>query len=536
MQNIAPVEGLWKMDEGLTVTGTSKIVCSFLDAATTSFGRATHYNSREEQKRAELVVHGDLFVLCRDIYLTLLLLPGVTDRARQIGVGSLLSNPRPVTADTFLDARLERDVLVHLVGQVSPPRMFKLFDALRGRGGEFGVTKANNARTRKIVLSSLLGSKRLDLWAVKYRSKMVRILSHTWGQKRASIIGSIAQKDRRVWTGKEKSIMQEHVYRFCSVNRRKHVVECLAFLAGKREGLTIRLLKAFVDARVDLKAGEKLPTEVLEGIRSTYHPGIKAEDIIRVKAESGTMTTHERRVVQKRAKSAGVEVKMDPLRYDSVELYIHAFENGADEEILNALDAKAKAAAASLPLSYRKIGVIVDSSASMAGSKTQYLRPLAATLALRDMLKESADTSEIVYCGGVLGYDDRIVRPRGDTSLAEGLLHTLGCEPEAVYVLSDGYENAPAGRFQDVLVAARGIGIQTPVYHMNPVFAAEGGSVRQLCDGVEGASTMPVRSPAALATTMLRGLLETDPEAGINVLLRSALKGSTIRSLALIGG
>jgi len=47
---------------------------------------------------------------------------------------------------------------------------------------------------------------------------------------------------------------------------------------------------------------------------------------------------------------------------------------------------------------------------------------------------------------------------------------------------------------------------------------------------------MPVRTPAALATSMLRGLLETDPETGINALVRGALRGSTIESLALIGG
>jgi hypothetical protein len=527
---------LWKSGNGIQPAEAGKRVCSFLDTATTSFGRATHYNTREEQRQAEMAVHGDLFTMSRDVYLTLLLLPGVADHARQIGIGSLLSNPRLPNADVFLDARLEREVLVHLVSHLPPPRMFKLFDAFRGRGGAFGVVKANNARTRKLILSSLIGSKRLDLWAVKYRSKMTRVLAHAWGQRRASIIGSILQKDRRRWKSLEREIIKDHVFKFRGANQERYVVECLAFVFGKREGLTIKLLKAFVDARVDIKAGERLPTEVLEGIRSTFHKEIKPEEIIKLKAKSGTMTTHEKRTVQKRAKAAGAEVKMDPLRYDPVELYIYAFENGADEKVFNALDEKAVAAAAALPVNYRKVGIVVDGSASMAGDRTQHLRPLATTLALRDMLQKAAEQSEVVYCGGVLGDDQRLLKPQGDTSLAEGLLHVLGRSPEAVYVLSDGYENAPAGRFQDVLVAAREIGIETPVFHMNPVFAAEGQAVRQLTEQVEGASTMPVRSPAALATTMLRGLLETDPEVGINTLIRSALKGSTIDRLALIGG
>jgi len=526
---------LWKSN-GIRPVDASRKVCAFLDTATTSFGRATHYNTKQDQKAAELAVHGELFTMSRDVYQALLLLPGVADHARQIGIGSLLSNPRPKDADFFLNPGLERQVLQYLIEQLPAPRMFRLFDALRGRGDAFGVTKANNARTRKLILGTILGAKRLDLWTVKYRSKMGRILAHAWGQRRASIIGSISQKDRRRWDAKERSIMKEHVFRFSGENQEKYVVECLAFLAGKRDGLTIRLLKAFVDAKLDIKAGEKLPTEVLEGIRGMYHPGVQPEEILKVKAESGTMTTHEKRVVQKRAKIAGVEVEMDATKYGPVELYISAFENGVTEEILKALDQKAEQAARAMPVSYEKIAIIVDGSASMAGDRTQHLRPLATTLALRDMLQHTAEQNEVFYCGGTLGSDQRIVKPEGDTSLAEGLLAALGREPEAVYVLSDGYENAPAGRFQDVLVAARGIGIQTPVFHMNPVFAAEGGAVRQLCDEVEGAATMPVQNPAALGTTMLRGLLETDPERGINLLVRNALNGSTIMGLKLIGG
>jgi len=527
---------LWKSGNEIQPVEASQKVCNFLDTATTSFGRATHYNTKEEQKAAEMAVHGELFVMSRDIYLAMLLLPGVADHARQIGIGRLLSNPRTPDADVFLNPKLEREVLVHLVDHLPAPRMFRLFDAFRGQGDEFGVTKANNARTRKLILSSLIGAKRLDLWTLKYRGKMARALAHAWGQRRFSIIGSIAQKDRRRWTAKEKAIFKDHVFKFRGLNKEPYVVECLAFLSGKRVDLSIRLFQAFVDAKIDIKAGEKLPTEVLEGIRSMYHPGVKPEDILKVKAASGTMTTGERRTVQKRAKAAGVEVKMDPTRYDPVDLYIYAFENGADKKVFDALDTKAEAAAAALPVKYDRVGIVVDGSASMAGDRTQHLRPLAATLALRDMLEKTASQCEVVYCGGVLGEDHRIVRPQGDTSLAEGLLAVLGREPEVVYVLSDGYENAPAGRFQDVLVAARGVGIKTPVFHMNPVFAAEGGAVRQLCDKIEGATTMPVRTPAALATTMLRGLLETDPETGINTLVRNALKGSTIESLALIGG
>jgi len=525
---------LWKSD-GIEPYEAGRLVCSFLDTSTTSYGRATHYNTKEQQKAAEMTVHRSLFEMCRDLYAVLLLLPGTTDHARQIGISALLSRPR--NGDMFLNSRLEREVLAYLIGQLPPQRMMKLFDSFRGRGDEFGTKKSNNARTRKLVLWTLLSSERIELWSVKYRQKMQRILTHVWGQRRASIIGSICARIVGGYTlsRKETQIMQEHVWRFTGKNSDHYVSECIAFLFGLREGLEIPLFKMFVNSRYDLEAGAKLPTEVLEGIRSIYHPMVPKEKVLELKSKSKTFTRGERRTVQKRAKEAGLDVEMNPLDYNAVDLYLYAFECGATQEIQGALMAKAEHAAMGMPVQYEHIGIVVDASQSMAGDRTQHLRPLAVTLALRDMLEAASTHGTVVYCGGELE-NDVIVRPSGDTSLAEGLLAVLQEEPDIVYVISDGYENAPAGRFQDVLLAARELGIQTPVFHLNPVFAGESEAVRMLCEDVAGISTMPVRTPTGLGTTMLRGLIEADPERGINMLVQNALTGCDNQHLALLGG
>lgn len=530
---------LWKSD-GIEPYEAGRMVCSFLDTATTSYGRATHYNTREQQAAAEMKVHDHLFQMCRDLYSVLLLLPGTTDHARQIGVRSLLSVPRDGQG-MFLDAQLEREVLSYLIGQLPPQRMLKLFDSFRGRGGQ----RANNARTRKLVLSTLLSSNRLELWSVKYRQRLARVLRHVWGERRASIIGSICAKIMRGMgiSSMERSILREHVVRFKGSNSEEYVIECLGFIYGSREVLSLTLFKMFADSKIDLEAGSRLPTEVLEGIRSMYHPSTSKEDVLKLKAESRSFTKSERRTVQKRAKTAKVSVDMDPTEYDAVNLYLYAFECGATQEIQAALLEKARRTASAMPVHYEKVGIVVDASQSMAGDKTQHLRPLAVTLALRDMLSAASKQGTTVYCGGDFGDGviepqgaSALVRPSGDTSLAEGLLVVLQEQPEIVYVISDGYENAPAGRFQDVLLAARGIGIDTPVFHLNPVFAGESEAVRLLCEDVRGVSTMPVRTPDALGTTMLRGLIEADPERGINLLIRNALTGCPNERLALIGG
>lgn len=545
MDSITRIDDVWSI-VGVEPDRIADDVCAFLDVSTTSFGRATHYNSREKQAQAEAGIHGRLFEVSRDLYQILLALPGTTDRARQIGMSALLGSQRNGN-DVLLNGTMERRVLESFVKSLPPQRMLKLFDAFRGFGNEFGAKKSNNARTRKLILRTILNSPRLELWTIKYRSKLQRILSHAWGKSLASAIGVVAAKKRR--NDKEKSMLKKHVlnylYSDIEVNRRRvdYILQCIAFIFGERDRIddNMKLLKSFIDSRYNLSAGLKLPAEVIEGIRSTYHKSVSASELLKMRADSGEIKTrHEKRVVQKRVKAAGGKVEMNPLDYDAVELYIYAFEVGADTDILNALDKKAKDAAKLLPISYDKLAIIVDASKSMEGSKEQPMRPLATALSIRDMLQKSAVESRILYCGGFVDNTTdgfKMVKPSYETSLAHLLLEALFYEPDAVYVISDGYENSPAGRFGDVLRKAREIGIDVPVIHCNPVFASEAGSVRALCEGIEKVTTLPVRSPTAMGTGIIRGLIESDPRRGLNTILRIALTGeSPLAGLLTEGG
>jgi hypothetical protein len=215
---------------------------------------------------------------------------------------------------------------------------------------------------------------------------------------------------------------------------------------------------------------------------------------------------------------------MDPADYDAVRLYIYACEMGLDSKIAEALDEKARKAAASFPAHYDRVGIVVDASASMSGNRTQAMRPAAAALAMRDMLQYVGESSRVHWCGGGFGESDRLVQPMGDTALADTLIEALSAdpEPEAVFVISDGYENAPAGRFAEVMTHVREIGVQTPIYHLNPVFAAESRGVRELAPN-EGVPTLPVQQPSALGPTFIRGLVEAEPLRGINTLIKMAL-------------
>ncbi len=557
MNSITRIDDVWSI-VGVEPARIADDVCAFLDVSTTSFGRATHYNSRDKQLQAEAAVHGRLFDISRDLYQILLSLPGTTDRARQIGMSALLGSKQN-GKECLLTGTMERRVLESFVKSLPSQRMLKLFDAFRGFGNEFGAKKSNNARTRKLILRTILNSPRLELWTIKYRSKLQRILSHAWGRSLGSAIGAVAAKKRR--NDKEKSMLRKHVFSYLGSNGGKvevvnlnHVLQCIAFLYGERDRISddMKLLQSFINAKTNISDGLKLPAEIIEGIRSTYHKNVSASELLKMRADvGGIRTRYEKRVVQKRVKEAGGKVEMNPLDYDAVELYIYAFEVGADSEILKALDKKAKDAANLLPVSYDKLAIIVDASKSMEGSKEQPMRPLATTLSIRDMLQKSAIETRTLYCGGLIkdtcpsdmdmrsGFDAemRIVKPAYETELAQLLLDALVYEPDAVYVISDGYENSPAGRFGDVLRKAREIGIDVPVIHCNPVFASETGSVRALCEGIEKVTTLPVRSPMAMGSGIIRGLIESDPRRGLNSILRIALTGdSPLAGLLTEGG
>jgi hypothetical protein len=516
---------IWK-PQTITPIDAGKVVCAFLDTATTSFGRATHYNTRDEQQTAELDAHQALMNMERDLYTAMLMLPGVTDRSVQLGMKSLLSTPRN-GVEGFLTPEQEREALYWMIASLPPQRMLKLIDAFKLGSEELGIRKANNARTRKLILRTLLTSKRLQLWAVKYRRRMRKALTHAWGQRVASIMRSILARDPAVWTEKERQIVHSNLDRYLDSSQsqqngklspRDYSRQCVSFVLGNRKDMTLPLLVAFTAARDDLHAGKKLPFEVLDGIRSTYHGAVPSADLLELVKE--TLSTGQRKAVQKRAKAVGVEVAMDPLKYSPIELYLYAFEMGMTEEIEAALVAKAERSASGFPAKYSKIGILVDASMSMAGSKEQPLRPMATTLALRDMLSATADSAHVLFSGGAL--EGALVRPRGDTGLAENLLDLISTDPvpDAVFVLSDGYENTPAGRFAEVVVALRDAHIDIPIYHFNPVFAAESVGVRELAKDV--VPTVPVQNPAALGTTFLRGLIDTDPIRGINALIQAA--------------
>jgi len=502
---------------GVSPESVGAACCSFIDTATTAFGRATHYNTKAEQQAAEIAAHNGLFQLERDLYTVMLALPGITDRSQALGLKNLLATTR--NGDTLLTPIVEREVLYQMLRRLRPDRMLKAMEGFRLGDPELGLRKANNARSRKLVLRTLLNAGQLQWWSVRYKKRIKKILVHAWGEKIAGAISSILRKPETSWTEKEYGILHRNIGKFVDGKVEK-VHQCVGFVLGLRKQTDLPLLKAFKEARENLEAGKKLPVEVLEGIRSTYHKDTPHAKVLELTAKSGSMTKTQKVQKQREAAKAGVKVEADLSALDATKLYLYAFEMGMTDEIAGLLKEKAGKAASLFPTDYEVVGIVVDASASMAGSRDQKLRPLAATLALRDMLAKTGKTHVVEYVGGP---EANLGKAHGDTDLSTPLVSALEQEPDVVFVLSDGYENAPAGRFSETVEALHEMGCRVPIYHLNPVFAAEAGGIRDLSPKVPA---LPVQSPTALGTTFIRGMIAAEPVKGINALIGVAAKNS----------
>ena len=321
----------------------------FVDAAVTVSARATFYNTKEEQKCALQELHQNLFDTERGIYAMSLLLPGLTDYSKQLGCLTLLSNAR--NGECIITNEQETMILQRLLQQLPTHRMLNLFTMLR-------QNRVNNARTRKLILRSLLNAPKLELWSVRYRNKMRVALQHAWGKRIASIIRTILTKPDANRSDKEKQILNAQICKYAS---RKHqmekILQCVGFVLGNTQNANLPLLRAFNDAKTDFEKGKVLPYEVLEGIRSRYHAERDTAEVLEL--TKTRLTVGQQMQLQRKAEQSGVDIEIDFNQYSAVKLYLYAYERGLTEEISEVLHRKACTEAENLNMAFDGIGILV---------------------------------------------------------------------------------------------------------------------------------------------------------------------------------
>lgn len=255
------------------------------------------------------------------------------------------------------------------------------------------------------------------------------------------------------------------------------------FAPKRAKAFETPLFERWRAARYDKGAIFDLPFTVAEGIAASR--GVSTERLL---AEGqATMTAGERLRAQDRAAREGVELAFDlgaaPLtKLASYVLSFPVTERAPRRaELDDALRRAARRALRRSPASLGRVAAVLDRSRSAAGSTEKRRRPLAVALGAHYLIEACAREYRAFWTVPV--DDPVLVTPYGQTDLATPLLDALEWGADVVIVVSDGFENDPAGGagevarcFRERIDPAR----RTSIVHMNPVFDSERYAPRSL--------------------------------------------------------
>ena len=108
-------------------------------------------------------------------------------------------------------------------------------------------------------------------------------------------------------------------------------------------------------------------------------------------------------------------------------------------------------------------------------------------------------------------------------------MDAIETKPDSVFIISDGYENAPAGRLAETVARLRQMGNDTPIYQLSPVMAAETYGTRNLTNDVP---VLPINQTINIGMGMIKLMLGQDFVRGLLALIETV----EIRNNFWIGG
>jgi hypothetical protein len=497
--------------EGLTIASGSK-------------SSATYYHSKDEQLKAIRAQVKNMYGLSKELPLIIGAQKGVTGRFLSEVLLNELKNTQKGGAcnivnpiDWYDNGLSDKAILtaIHNLNEDNGfPYVLRLFIDLKNE-------KVNNERTRKIILGFIWGQTNLEFYSIKYRNKIVEILKHVYGIKKTSILLSIAQKqvisNGLFDTDKELSIVNEGILKYFNGDSLR-AFKLLLFLFKKDNNVEydvseFPIISEYQKAKTDIRDISVIPEEVLLGLVSDvkhpqYHTmwssDIQKEEtkaMIRknVKVTSVNQQVRQTKSTAKLGVSKTVNVEKAT---DFLALYKTGYENGWTSELNVAIQKLAEKKKIQ-GFHYENIGVIVDDSVSMKGHKQESKNiPRAIVDFTSKVLDVSAKSAVMVKTSGFC------------TDLASQFIELIKHEKHdkpynAIFILTDGYENAYDGLTNEVIsIYRQETGSQIPMFQISPITSAEMDSnVRKLGNSVV---TMAINNPIVLQPQISARLLEID--------------------------
>lgn len=485
---------------------------------------ATYYHGRDEQMTAIKKTVEGMYGLSKELPLILANQKGATGKFIQevllnefkhTSIGGSCNIVNPIDwYDNGLSDKAILNSLFNLNEDSGIPYVLRLFVDLKNE-------KVNNERSRKIMLSFILGNSNLEFNALKYRNKMAKILKHIYGVKITSVLIAIAKK-QLITNGiyqneKEQKIANDYLLKYYNGDSRK-AFKIFLFIMKQNEGIPylaseFPLLYEYFIAKGDITKATKVPEEVLIGLISNKtHPQytsmwsdkLKREATKAMLRKNVEVTSINQQVRQtKSTAKLGVTKTVDLEKAtDFLALYKTGYENSFTEELKTAIDKLAEKKKIT-NFSYRNIGIVLDKSNSMSGNKIESKNTPKAIAHFTSMvLAKSAGTYSVVET------EEEV------TDLATAFVKLLKNENpskpyEAIFMITDGYENAYEGMTNEVIsIFKNETGRSLPIFQISPITSAEmNAKVRTLGDSV---TTLAVNSPVAIQPQISARLLEID--------------------------
>jgi len=493
-----------------------------LEIASGAKSSSTYYHKREDQIKSVQNAIANLYDISKELPILLALQNGSTGFYVQEAILNELKRTSLKGATNIVDPQDWYD------DQIGNKALLKALFNMDTNAGITYVLRTfiqlkerniNNSRARKIALGYVWGHDNLEFVSIKYRNKLKVILRHIYGEKTCSALLKIAKNT--ISTGyvvedvKTVSIFNEYLHKYIKEKDPVYLSKILLFIFGKGvdsyyDNEEFPVLSEYFVARTDITAVKHVPEEVLIGIignkRHPQHSVMwstkeKREDTLKVIREQTIVTSANQLQRQtKKNKELGVEKVVDKTKVtDFLALYKTGYENGFDDATLAAIETLAeKRKLSNFP--YNKIGIVKDESDSMKGHRTESKNTPKAVASFTELvLTKSSSNAETVKAKGM------------NTDLASAFIDLVekSNEYDAIFVLSDGYENSYDGLLNEVIDGYRKLTeSQIPIYHLSPVTGAEVKSkVRSIGDQV---STIAISKPETLMNQINAKLLEQD--------------------------
>lgn len=480
---------------------------------------ATYYHSKKEQTQAIKDNIEKLYNLSKELPLIVASQKGVTGKfiseallnefkKTQYGGACNIVNP----IDWYDEEIGDKALLTSLynLNENGITYVLRLFVEMKNE-------KVNNERARKIILGFLLGHPNLEFYALKYRNKIAEILQHVYGVRKTSILLSIAKKyiKSNVYeSDKEVKIVKDNVLKYVNISDIK-IFKLLLFIFKQDDNVNFLkrefpLLFEYQKAKTDITNVTKIPEEVLIGLISNKnHPQyeelwsteLKRKNTKALLRKNTEVTSINQQVRQtKSTEKLGVEKNVDVKKAsDYLALYKTGYENGWTNELKEAIDELAEKRKIN-NFYYENIGIVLDNSNSMTGHKQQSKNtPKAVANFTGKVLTKSAKSSTVVRV------NDEV------TDLASAFVDLLkrNEDYDAIFILTDGYENSYEGLLNEVInIYLSETNKNLPIFQISPITGAEmGGNVRKLGENIV---TMSINDPVAIQPQINARLLEID--------------------------